>query len=127
MDDPNEENLKAGSERLLKKIAEASVIRSLQADAVSKVIEDFKGQGVIVCGDFNDSPISYSHRVIGKQLDDAFVASGNGLGISYHRNRFYFRIDHIFTSKNLKAYDCTVDRSIKASDHYPIWCYISLK
>lgn len=127
MDEPNEENLKAGSERLLKKIAEASVIRSLQADAVAKVIEDFKGQGVIVCGDFNDSPISYSHRVIGKQLDDAFVASGNGLGISYHRNRFYFRIDHIFTSKNLKAYDCTVDHSIKASDHYPIWCYISLK
>ncbi|MBO5014946.1 MAG: endonuclease, partial [Bacteroidaceae bacterium] len=47
--------------------------------------------------------------------------------ISYHENRFYFRIDHIFLSKNMKSYECTVDRSVKASDHYPIWCYISLE
>ena len=51
--------------------------------------------------------------------------SGKGLGISYNQNKFYFRIDNILISPNLKAYNCTVDRSIKASDHYPIWCYIS--
>lgn len=127
MDDPNEQNLKEGSKLLLKKIAEASAIRSAQADAVAKIVRDFKGQGVIVCGDFNDSPISYAHQTICKGLNDAFVESGNGLGISYNRNRFYFRIDHILTSKNMKVYQCTVDRSVKASDHYPIWCHISLE
>jgi endonuclease/exonuclease/phosphatase family metal-dependent hydrolase len=58
-------------------------------------------------------------------LKDAFVESGNGLGISYNQHRMFFRIDHILLSKNLKAYNCTVDNSIDASDHYPIWCYIS--
>lgn len=127
MDDPNKQNLKTGAVQLLKKVTEAAAIRSAQADSVAGVVRNFKGQGVIVCGDFNDSPISYSHRVIGEHLNDAFVESGNGLGISYHRNRFYFRIDHILASKNLEAYECTVDRSISASDHYPIWCYLSLK
>ena len=80
---------------------------------------------IIVCGDFNDTPISYTHRTIAQDLDDAFTQSGRGLGISYNQNRFYFRIDNILTSKNLRAYNCTVDRSIKESDHYPIWCYIT--
>ena len=39
----------------------------------------------------------------------------------------HFRIDHIMTSPNLEVYNCEVDRSIKASDHYPIWCYIRKK
>ena len=60
-----------------------------------------------------------------QKLDDAFTQSGKGLGISYNQNKFYFRIDNILISPNLKAYNCTVDRSIKASDHYPIWCHIS--
>ena len=80
---------------------------------------------LIVCGDFNTSPISYAHRVIGRGLDDAFVESGFGMGISYHRNGFYFRIDHILTSPDLKAYRCTVDSRIDNSDHYPIWCNIA--
>ena len=80
---------------------------------------------IFVCGDFNDGSISYTHRILTQKLDDAFTQSGKGLGISYNQNKFYFRIDNILISPNLKAYNCTVDRSIKASDHYPIWCYIS--
>lgn len=80
---------------------------------------------MIVCGDFNDGSISYTHRVLTQELDDAFTQSGKGLGISYNQNKFYFRIDNILISPDLRAYNCTVDRSIKASDHYPIWCYIS--
>ncbi len=127
IDTPSKEKLSSGSRMLLKKLMEASSIRARQADTLSHMINDIKGQKVIVCGDFNDSPISYTHRVIGEGLEDAFVQSGNGLGISYHENRFYFRIDHILLSKNMKSYECTVDRSVKASDHYPIWCYISLQ
>lgn len=126
LDDPNKQNLTSGSRQLLKKVAEASVVRASQADALAAIIDKSDEKGIIVCGDFNDSPISYSHRVLSRNLNDAFVESGNGLGISYNRNRFYFRIDHILLSRNLKAYDCVVDRSVNASDHYPIWCHISL-
>lgn len=117
----------SGVWKLMKKMAEAIKIRAKQAEAVSKQVNEFRGKGVIVCGDFNDTPISYTHRTMSEGLKDAFAESGNGLGISYNRHRMFFRIDHILLSKNLKVYECTVDDSIDASDHYPIWCYISLE
>ena len=120
-------NVSDGARILIGKLAEASAIRASQADSIAKLVAGFRGGGVIVCGDFNDSPLSYAHRVIGKELDDAFVQSGNGFGISYNQNHFYFRIDHILLSKNLESYQCTVDKTIKSSDHYPIWCFVAKK
>lgn len=121
---PETEKVKSGTRLLLKKLAEAAAIRAPQADSVLAVIEKMRHPSVIVCGDFNDTPISYVCRRMGESLNDAFTETGNGPGISYNRNFFLCRIDHILTSGNLEAYRCTVDRSIKASDHYPICCYI---
>lgn len=123
---PEKEKVKSGTRLLIRKLAEASAIRAPQADTIACEIAASPHPSIIVCGDFNDTPISYAHHTIARNLDDAFTQSGRGLGISYNQNRFYFRIDNILTSKNLKSYNCTVDRSIKESDHYPIWCYISL-
>lgn len=80
---------------LIGKLAEASAIRAVQADSIARLVASYKGGGIIVCGDFNDSPISYTHRVVGEGLNDAFVESGNGFGISYNQiilfqNRQYF-------------------------------------
>lgn len=124
---PEKEKVKSGARLLIRKLAEASAIRAPQADTIACEIAASKYPGIIVCGDFNDTPISYAHHTIAENLDDAFTKSGRGLGVSYNQNKFYFRIDNILTSKNLKAYNCTVDRSIKDSDHYPIWCYIAKK
>lgn len=124
--DPDKRKVSEGSRLLIRKLADASVIRASQADSIAKLVAGYKGE-VIVCGDFNDSPISYTHRVIGENLKDAFVESGNGLGISYNQNYFYFRIDNILLSENLTSYHCTVDNTIKNSDHYPIWCYVAKK
>ena len=123
---PETEKVKSGARLLIRKLAEASAIRAPQADTIAHEITASPHPYIIVCGDFNDTPISYTHRTIAQDLDDAFTQAGRGLGISYNQNRFYFRIDNILTSKNLRAYNCTVDRSIKESDHYPIWCYICL-
>ena len=127
VDAPNSQNLSSGMRKLLKKLAEATVRRSTQVDKVRETIQSLKGKKLIACGDFNDTPISYTHRAMCEDLQDAFVEAGNGLGISYNRNRLYFRIDHILASKDLKIFDCKVDDSIKASDHNPIWCFVSLK
>lgn len=127
VDVPNRENVSSGLKKLLKKLAEATAIRAKQTDVLSETIRGLKGKKLIVCGDFNDTPISYTHRVLSEDLQDAFVESGNGLGISYNRDRLYIRIDHILASKDLKVFDCTVDDSIKASDHNPVWCRISLR
>ncbi|MBR2359768.1 MAG: endonuclease/exonuclease/phosphatase family protein [Bacteroidaceae bacterium] len=125
--DPKEDKVKTTSKMLIGKVADAVSIRASQADSVAKFIQDSKHKYVVVCGDFNDSSLSYAHRVIGKGLNDAFIDTGNGLGVSYNRYGFYFRIDHIMASENLDLFNCTVDNSIKTSDHYPIWCYIKKK
>ena len=100
--------------------------RAPQADMVAQYIAERTTDAIIVCGDFNDSPISYSYRTIKKDLKDAYAETGFGPGITYHENHFWFRIDFIMYSKNLKAYKCTVDK-VKLSDHYPIWTYLSFK
>ena len=110
---------------LASKIIEASTIRSKQTDTIVELLTNNQINYTIVCGDFNDSPLSYTNYRLEKQLTNAFTTSGKGLGISYNQNKFYFRIDNILISNNLKAYNCTVDRSIKTSDHYPIWCFIA--
>ena len=124
---PEKEKVRHGARLLVSKLAEASLLRAPQADAIAHELRRSRLDGAIVCGDFNDTPISYTHHTVAEHMDDAFVTSGCGLGISYNQNKFYFRIDHILISKNLKAYNCTVDHTIKESDHYPIWCHIGKK
>jgi endonuclease/exonuclease/phosphatase family metal-dependent hydrolase len=125
VDNPNQENISTGLRKLMKKLGEANAVRSKQADVLHEMIQGLKGKKLVVCGDFNDTPISYTHRMLSEHLQDAFVESGNGVGISYNRNRMYFRIDHIFTSENISIHACEVDNSIQASDHYPVWCLVS--
>lgn len=122
--EPEERTFREGLKLLLKKLPLANRLRGPQADSVAKLIRKRRYHGVWVCGDFNDSPVSYAHRVIADDLVDTFVESGNGIGISYNQKGFPFRIDNILVTKEWRSYKCTVDNSIHTSDHYPIWCYI---
>lgn len=124
---PSKENLTKGSRTLLAKLGEASSIRSRQADVLAKEIRNAREDYVVVCGDFNDSPLSYTRRVLASGMNDAFVESGLGMGVSFNQKGFFFRIDHILTSTNIQTYNCKIDRSVGASDHYPISCYLELK
>ena len=56
----------------------------------------------------------------------AYAASGRGVGVTYNENFFWFRIDNILHSANMKPINCTVDK-VRYSDHYPLWCYLQLK
>ncbi|MGL5771185.1 MAG: endonuclease/exonuclease/phosphatase family protein [Bacteroidales bacterium] len=120
------EKLNDFNTKIVKKMDRAFQERAKQVNMLRKDIDNCN-LDLIICGDFNDTPISYAYRKMrGKSLSDAFVKTGNGLGITYFENHFYFRIDHILYSDSLKAYDCKVGK-VKHSDHYPISCYFSFK
>ena len=112
------------SKLLAVKLAESMKKRAPQAEAVARYIKQHEGESIILCGDFNDSPISYAHRTIAQGLTDCYVASGNGPGISYHHAGFFVRIDNVMCSADWEPYGCKIDDKIKASDHYPIICYL---
>ena len=116
---------KAGTLKLLDKVSVAMVRRARQAEMVHEYVERYRRRyPVIVCGDFNDTPISYARRTIADGLTDCYVETGNGLGISYNRKGFYFRIDQMMCSKHFTPYHCYVDNHIEASDHYPVVCWL---
>jgi len=124
--DPNAEKLEFFTQMMHKRLTPAFKARAKQAQQIAKIIKEDKNPYIIVCGDFNDTPISYTRHKIKGNLKDAFVSTGKGMGISYNKHRFLFRIDHILHSKNIKAYNCTVG-NLKTSDHYPIWTYLEFK
>lgn len=118
------DTLRATSQLLIGKLGLAAAQRAPEADIVHAYIDAHRRYPTIVCGDFNDGPLSYTRRVVAKDLTDCYVETGRGLGLSYNQNRFYVRIDNILCSSHFKPYQCHVDREIKASDHYPIICWL---
>lgn len=104
---------------LLSKLAKAFKLRALQAQDVRNALDLVDGM-VILCGDFNDIPGSYTARTIeSDDMTDAYSVAGLGPAITYHGNRFFFRIDHMFCRGPIEALrvwrgECTY------SDHYPL-------
>lgn len=122
-----EAQLKKDSRMLASKVGHAGQVRAAQADSIAALISRHPERSFIVCGDFNDTPISYTRYAIARNLTDAYRATGNGPGFSFNRDGILVRIDHLLCTPDWEPYECRVDRSIKASDHYPIACYLKRK
>ena len=123
---PNSQTIDAMAEKAVKKLKPAFKSRAEQVDIIAKIIKEDTNPYIIVCGDFNDTPISYTRNKIKGNLKDAFAETGCGLGITYNRNRFYFRIDYILHTKNIESFNCSVG-ALKDSDHYPVYTWLRLK
>ncbi len=114
------DSMKSGSKFYLKKLSASAQKRAPQAELVSKFIKENSNISTIVCGDFNDIPLSYTHYVISDGLTDCYQKRGRGFGFSYCHNAMRVRIDHILCSPDINPIKCWVDDEIKLSDHYPI-------
>lgn len=113
------------SKNIGKRLKRAFIKRAKQADLIKQSINE-SPYPVIICGDFNDTPSSYTYHHIKKNLSDAFVESGNGFGKTYIGKFPSFRIDYILHSKQFKAYDFTTIHK-ELSDHYPITTFLEKK
>ena len=101
------------------------VKRALQAEIVKGQINRSPFP-VIVVGDFNDTPVSYSYRKIRKGLYDSFINSGYGAGFTYKGNYPPNRIDYIlYDDALINSYFEII--KVKYSDHYPIIAYFRKK
>ncbi|MBQ7634595.1 MAG: endonuclease/exonuclease/phosphatase family protein [Bacteroidaceae bacterium] len=116
---------KRESVTLLTKISAAGVERAAQTDALCEYLERMRGKRVILCGDFNDTPISYTHNRISSYLTDCYAAVGSGFGRSFNAHSMPIRIDHMFCSPHYKPLACRIDQSVLLSDHYPVLCTLA--
>ncbi len=110
---------------LISKLSEAFRNRAIQAHQVREFVDSVTGP-VLLCGDFNDIPGCYAARVIaGDDMTDAYRAAALGPAITYHADRFYFRIDQMMTRGGIIP--LRVWREVRpSSDHYPLIGYFSL-
>lgn len=121
LNNPVREEVEREVTPMLRLLVHAAPNRAIQADTIHHIVHDWLPRPVIVCGDFNDTPVSYVHRVVADELDDAFRSSGNGLGFTYHERGFPVRIDHIlYSGEHFRSHQTHIDQSMKLSDHYPI-------
>lgn len=118
------DTMKAETFHIISKLSEAMGVRAVQADSIHNYIERHRQYPILVCGDFNDTPLSYVRRRVGEGLTDCYVETGRGLGLSYNRRGFNFRIDNLMCSSHFTPYACEIDSKMDASDHYPLLCWL---
>lgn len=111
-----DDSLIENSRNIFSKLKRGFVYRSRQTDIVKKQI-DKSPYPVIITGDFNDVPNSSTYFTISKNLQDAFLAKGFGIGRTYTNISSTLRIDYILASKNFSVQQ--YNRVMKEySDHY---------
>lgn len=115
---PNEEKDIVEARDITKKMITAFQLRAEQARVIDRYISE-SPYPVIVCGDFNDTPASFSYHRISDGLKDAFVGSGKGIGKTYIGKLPSFRIDYILHSRYFKSYNFSTV-NFRYSDHLPI-------
>lgn len=73
----------------------------------------------VICGDFNDTPMSYTYHKLSYGSLDTFKEAGHGFSATYSMAWPLLRIDYIFIPKNSTALS---HKTIKCnfSDHYPV-------
>jgi endonuclease/exonuclease/phosphatase family metal-dependent hydrolase len=109
---------------VLKKLIKASKRRAVQANVISTHIQN-SSYPVIVCGDFNDTPVSYVYHKIRGGLKYVFVEAGKGCGGIYNGRLPSYRIDFILFYSSFNAYNYK-RKKVNLSDHYPVFVTLDL-
>lgn len=97
------------SKNIYRKMRYAFELRGVQADIIDEKMSA-SGYPVILCGDLNDVPSSYSYVTIRGNRKDAFLEKGSGLGKTFTSGRSSFltwlptlRIDYIFVDPGIEV------------------------
>jgi len=109
---------------MLGKVKRAGAIRSEQAQKIISHIKESKNP-VVVCGDFNDTPLSYTYQLFSNILKDGFKERAAGIGTTYGGSIPVLRIDYIWTDPKFQVNSHKIIRE-NFSDHYPVISRIQL-
>ncbi len=115
------------SERVLRNVFSKLRLAYLKrAEQARRVVEHIKTSPypVIVCGDFNDTPMSYTYNQFNRFLKDAFRQSFKGIGSTYIGRLPAGRIDYLFYDSRLTTSGFKIQQE-ELSDHRALVCTFS--
>ena len=118
--------LRQKAPNLLRRFRNGAVARGLQVDTVlARVLRS--PYPVLLAGDFNDLPYSYTYDQLADHLQNAWATAGLGIGATYHGQLPFLRIDQQFAGPQWRVLGCRVHQEIKWSDHYPLEALYQLR
>ncbi len=115
VDSEREERLRS----IVARLVENNCKRAEQAEAVAQFLGT-SPYTTIVCGDFNDVPLSYTYNTITKGVEDTFSKMANGFAYTYNTLYGLLRIDNILVSPQVEVVSYEVDDKVQFSDHFPV-------
>ena len=90
-----------GAESIIERLKTSFFKRAKQVKAI-KAHMSTSPYPIILCGDFNDTPTSFSYKQLSEGLIDSFTYAGTGLGQTYNGKFPKLRIDYILHSPEFK-------------------------
>lgn len=103
---------------IVTRLRDNSVLRAAQVDSIAAVVAATRGRK-IVCGDFNDTPMSYVYNRMSRGLDDAFRVCGSGYSHTFRGFYNTLRIDYVLSSDAFETLAYEVP-DVAYSDHLPV-------
>lgn len=103
---------------IVSRLRENSVLRAAQVDSIAQIVAGTSGRRIL-CGDFNDTPMSYVYRTMSEGLDDAFSRSGSGYSHTFRGFFNTLRIDYVLFSPGFESLSYEVV-PVEFSDHHPV-------
>ena len=121
-DELSEDEITSSGKNIFSRLKKAYKKHGIQVNALA----EFIGQSpypVILCGDLNDTPTSYTYRRLNKLLHDTFKEGGTGFGTThtkFHAYHLPLRIDHILVDEHFRAINWQ-NPDVVFSDHLPVY------
>jgi endonuclease/exonuclease/phosphatase family metal-dependent hydrolase len=100
------------------RLRHTAALRAVQVDSIVGAMREARARR-IVCGDFNDTPMSYVYRSMSRGMRDAFAECGEGYSYTYRGFFNMMRIDFVLATPHYGALSYEVPRA-DCSDHYPV-------
>ncbi|GAA3956782.1 endonuclease/exonuclease/phosphatase family protein [Hymenobacter antarcticus] len=111
--------LRQKAPNLLRRFRNGAVARGTQVDTlVAHIVRS--PYPVLLAGDLNDLPYSYTYDQLADHLQNAWATVGLGPGFTYNGRLPGLRIDQLFAGPQWQVRGCQVHREMKWSDHFPV-------
>ena len=104
---------------LLRRFRNGAVLRGTQVDTLLARVAR-SPYPVLLAGDTNDLPYSYTYDQLADHLQNAWATVGLGIGATYNGRLPWLRIDQQFAGPQWQVLGCQVHKEIKWSDHFPV-------
>lgn len=101
-----------------KKLGINSIKRAEQSDILHELVSDTP-HSVIICGDHNAIPLSYTYNRIRGDMEDAYLNKGKWYGYTYKSFARLLRIDYVFHSDKFETISYQ-SPNVLWSDHKPV-------